>query len=183
MDATPLTTRATTALASLTSQLSALDASQRALLSSISTTSSALSTLPAYQHIAPVLSQIPHYSAKLARLKRLMAHQQSEVEALKRRAQEAGRRRRELIARRGERERVEAERDRTLLRARVVGVDVARSGPPAVEGAEEAAVEGTAAVTEGVEEGHSTSGRGTPVLGQGVRVVKKKKKARKAEIQ
>jgi hypothetical protein len=184
MDTPQLTTRASAALASLTTQLSMLESRQSALLHSMSLTSQTLSHLPAYTAIAPVLSQIPEYTARLARVKRVMAQQQKDVDALKRRALEAGRKRRENLARKREREREEAEKDRGVLRARVVGIDVPSPTPTPVGSA---AISRTASpavawspVTASEAEASSASGQGV----QGaVRVVKKKKKARKAEIQ
>jgi flagellar biosynthesis chaperone FliJ len=170
MDAPLLATRASLALSSLTSQLASLESQQSALLTSLSLTSSTLSNLPNYNAIAPTLQQIPTYTTKLSRLRRAMVQQQQEVESLKRRALEAGKRRREHLKKLREREREEAEKDRGVLRARVVS-----------EGASQAQEEGED------DGGRSTpvevsSGRGTPVQG-GVKVVKKRKKARKVEIQ
>jgi hypothetical protein len=184
MDTPQLTTRASAALASLTTQLSMLESRQSALLHSMSLTSQTLSHLPAYTAIAPVLSQIPEYTARLARVKRVMAQQQRDVDALKRRALEAGRKRRENLARKREREREEAEKDRGVLRARVVGIDVPSPIPTPVGSAVISRTASPAVawspVTASEEEASSASGQGV----QGaVRVVKKKKKARKAEIQ
>ncbi|KAF8242246.1 hypothetical protein K440DRAFT_664900 [Wilcoxina mikolae CBS 423.85] len=173
MDAPLLATRASLALSSLTSQLAHLESQQSALLTSLSLTSSTLSNLPNYNAIAPTLQMIPTYTAKLSRLRRAMVQQQQEVESLKRRALEAGKRRREHLKKLREREREEGEKDRGVLRARVVG-----------EGSSQTLEEGAEG---GVEEGRMTpvsvsSGRGTPVQGA-VKVVKKRKKARKVEIQ
>ncbi|KAI5857210.1 hypothetical protein BZA05DRAFT_168494 [Tricharina praecox] len=208
MDASQITTRATTALSTLMTTLSTLEAQQAALLQSMSLTHSTLQTLPAYSAVAPTLSQIPTYSSKLARLKRLMALQQQELEGLKRRALDVGKRRREHLARVREREREEAEKDRGVLRARIVGEGLSRAGTPVSgEMLEEngsagilpasgrgtpasgrgtpASGRGTPASGRGTPasgRGTPASGRGTPVPAQAVRVVKKKK-ARKVEIQ
>jgi len=174
MDAAQLATRATTALSTLTSTLSELEAQQAALLQSMTLTQTTLQSLPCYGAVAPTLAQIPTYSAKLARLKRLMALQQQELEALKRRALEVGKRRREHLARLREREREEMEMDRGVLRARVVGEGTPRAGTPvSAEMQEESGNAGAS----------SAAGRATPMPVQAVRVVKKKKKARKVDIQ
>ena len=199
------------ALSSLTAQLAALELQQRALLSSVALTAAALDGLPSYAAVAPTLAQIPTYTARLARVRRTMAQQQADADALKRRALDAARRRRDNLRLLRERQRSEAERDRGVLRARIV------AGPPelatAVGGAAERReqerqegepAEGEAEVeveveAEEMEEmgggerkersttgtGRSTpvSGRGTPVQGSGARVVKRRGKARKADIQ
>lgn len=86
----------------------------------MSLTTQTLHNLPHYNAIAPTLNAIPTYSAKLARLKKMMTTQKLEVEALKRRAGDAAHRRNDNRRRILERRREEAERDRGVLRARVV---------------------------------------------------------------
>lgn len=142
---------------------------QTALLTSLHLTSSTLSTLPSYTAIAPTLSQIPHYESKLARLKAAMAQQQRDVAELKRRALEAGMKRRQNLGRIEERRRGERERDRTVLRAKH---------------AEEGGGEGEEVKEEEVEEGVSELevSQVLPTVGV-VKTVKRKKKARQADIQ
>ncbi|KAI5820389.1 hypothetical protein BZA77DRAFT_77793 [Pyronema omphalodes] len=178
MDAPQLSTRASLALASLTSQLSHLESQQTALLTSMSLTAGSLSSLPNFAEVAPTMQQIPTYTAKLTRLRKIMAQQQQEVENLKRRALEAGKRRREHTVKLREREKEEAERDRSVLRAK--HVEEGRDTPQIEEN-------GRPGDTLSGDTGRATpssvsSGRsGTPVQGA-VKMVKKKKKARKAEI-
>lgn len=126
---------------------------QTALLTSLHLTSTTLSTLPSYTAIAPTLSQIPHYESKLARLKTAMAQQQHDVAELKRRALEAGAKRRLNLSRIEEKRRGERERDRTVLKAKHVG--------------EEEPDEDETALLPEME----------------VKTVKRKKKARQADIQ
>ena len=199
MDSTTLAHQAQAALSSLTARLSSLESQQRALLAAHSLTNSTLSSLPAYSAIAPVLSAIPANTAKLARLKRTMALQQQEVESLKRRALEAGKKRRENLRRVHERRREEQERDRTVLRARMAGESSIRSDasirePVSGESSQRVSgsntptpqetpgARGESPLTMASEQG----GRSTPSQGRRntpVMVVKKKKKARKVEIQ
>ena len=189
-----LSTRASMALSSLTAQLAALEEQQRALLSSVALTVTALDGLPGYAAVAPTLAQIPTYSARLARVRRAMALQQADADALKRRALDAARRRRDNLRLLRERQREEAERDRSVLRARIAA---AAPEPASAEGAgeqgrEEEGEGGVEGDGEGEGEGEGEGdemeekkGRGTPGTGRsaGVRVVKKRKKARKADIQ
>lgn len=144
---------------------------QTALLTSLHLTSSTLSTLPSYTAIAPTLSQIPHYESKLARLKAAMAQQQRDVAELKRRALEAGMKRRQNLGRIEERRRGERERDRTVLRAKH-----AEEGGGEGEGEEVKEEEGE----EGVPELEVS--QVLPTVGV-VKTVKRKKKARQADIQ
>jgi hypothetical protein len=168
MDPSTLQSQATAAVLSLTEQLAALQAQQRALLDSISHTSTSLSSLPSYNAVAPTFSAIPTYAQKLARLKKTMVQQQQDVEALKRRAQEAGKKRRENLRRMHERRREEGERDRTVLRARMVGESHLKEVVEESEG-------GSGGSTTPIQE--EAGERSTPVT-----VVKKRKKARKVEI-
>jgi hypothetical protein len=153
-------------LTMLSLRLSELATTQQALLMSLSHTHNTLSTLPSYNCVAPVLSAIPEYNAKLSRLRRAMAQQQRDVESLKRRAAEAAKHRRDNLARiqdlRGE-ERV---RDRTVLLAKEVGAVVGNS-------------DGTSASGTTISSPGDITGS---VQGAAVRVVKKRKKARKVEI-
>ncbi|KAI5784599.1 hypothetical protein EDC01DRAFT_662684 [Geopyxis carbonaria] len=169
-------TQASAALASLTAQLAALESQQRALLSSFSVTHSALQTLPAYTEVAPTLGAIPQYTRKLELLKRQMAVQTIELQALKRRAMEAGKKKRENTARLRERRREEGERDRTVLRARVLGEQQERSGTPGsmVSVGREQEGEG-----ETVESKGESQADGVQVS---VKIVKRRKKARKVEM-
>lgn len=99
-----------------------------------------------------------------------MTQQQRDVAELKRRALEAGARRRANLKRIEEGRRGERERDRTVLRARVMDEReaVVSEGEGGVEGGDAAAA-GT---------GTETGGEVGPV-----KTVKRKKKARVAEIQ
>ncbi|KAH8150690.1 uncharacterized protein LAJ45_05386 [Morchella importuna] len=144
MEVDLIATQARAAVDILTAQLRHLEHEQTTLLTSLHLTCSTLSTLPNYTAIAPTLSQIPHYESKLARLKAAMAQQQRDVAELKRRALEAGARRRANLKRIEEGRRGERERDRTVLRARVMdereaavseGEGGAEGGDGAAEGA------------------------------------------------
>jgi len=171
MDPSTLQSQATAAVLSLTEQLTALQAQQRALLDSISHTSTSLSSLPSYNAVAPTFSAIPTYAQKLARLKKTMVQQQQDVEALKRRAQEAGKKRRENLRRMHERRREEGERDRTVLRARMVGESHLKEVAEESEGGSGGSITPAGSIQE------EAGGRSTPVT-----VVKKRRKARKVEI-
>ncbi|KAL0636734.1 hypothetical protein Q9L58_004342 [Maublancomyces gigas] len=116
MEVDAISRQARAAVDHLTEQLRSLEHEQTALLTSLHLTSSTLSTLPSYTAIAPTLSQIPHYESKLARLKTAMAQQQHDVAELKRRALEAGAKRRQNLSRIEEKRRGERERDRTVLK-------------------------------------------------------------------
>ncbi|KAI5840827.1 hypothetical protein DFP73DRAFT_611611 [Morchella snyderi] len=159
MDADLIATQARTALDTLTAQLHHLETEQTTLLSTLHITTTTLTTLPSYTAIAPTLSQIPHYERKLARLKAAMAQQQHDVAELRRRAGDAAARRRANLRALEEARRGERERDRTVLRARVVE-----------EGGEGGEREG--------EAGEGGEGDVAPV-----KTVRRKRKARVAEIQ
>lgn len=97
-----------------------------------------------------------------------MAQQQRDVAELKRRALEAGVKRRVHLGRIEERRRGERERDRTVLRARV------QEG----EMQEEGQVEGNGAAVEGA----ASEVDAAPSVSV-VKTVRRKKKARQADIQ
>ncbi|KAG0633379.1 hypothetical protein HOY80DRAFT_630561 [Tuber brumale] len=175
MDSELLAHQARAAVDTLTAQLRSLENEQTALLHSLQLTSTTLSTLPAYNSIAPTFSQIPLYESKLARLKSAMAAQAQEVDELKRRAREASERRRRNLKRIEEARRGERERDRTVLKAQARAVEGEENGNNKEKDDGEAVAEG------------EVKRAGTPVRGQPregvVKTVKRKKKARQAEIQ
>ncbi|KAL7272008.1 hypothetical protein RUND412_005198 [Rhizina undulata] len=198
MDAEAISHQARAAIDSLTEQLRSLETQQTALLTSLHLTSSTLAALPNYTQIAPTLSQIPHYESKLTRLKFAMAQQQRDVAELKRRALDASARRRRNLDKIEERRMGERERDRTVLRARMVGGNdgAVESGsgsgsntflppPPMAEdvvgGNDEGEKSESASVTSAYPSSASlaTSKEPSPVM----KTVKRKKKARQAEIQ
>ncbi|KAF3915926.1 hypothetical protein AA313_de0205324 [Arthrobotrys entomopaga] len=107
-------------LSKLASQLEELENTQTALLHSYHATSSALADIRSYNTVSPVMELIPTYTAKIARLKQLMSQQRLQVEKMKVRAAEVRRVKKgnaERMKRRWEEER---ERDKGIA-ARVVG--------------------------------------------------------------
>ncbi|RPA97901.1 hypothetical protein L873DRAFT_1689367 [Choiromyces venosus 120613-1] len=175
MDSELLAHQARAAVDTLTAQLRSLENEQTALLHSLQLTSTTLSTLPAYNTIAPTLSQIPVYESKLARLKNAMATQAREVDDLKRRAREANERRRRNLKRIEETRRGERERDRTVLKAQA----------RIVEGEENTnnKDDGEVSPEAGEIKRGATPVGGAPSRDGVVKTVKRKKKARQAEIQ
>ncbi|KAK6524258.1 hypothetical protein TWF694_005914 [Orbilia ellipsospora] len=111
---------ATVYLSKLASQLEELETTQTALLHSYHATSTALADIRSYNTVSPVMDLIPTYTAKVARLKQLMMQQKMQVDKMKARAEEVRRVKKgnaEKMKRRWEEER---ERDKGIA-ARVVG--------------------------------------------------------------
>ncbi|KAF8474938.1 hypothetical protein BDZ91DRAFT_285781 [Kalaharituber pfeilii] len=199
MDPDAISRQARAAIDSLTLQLEALQNQQSALLTSLHLTTTTLSTLPFYSRIAPTLSQIPAYEAKLSRLRNTMNAQSLEVAQLRRRVEEAKRARIRNLERIRERRERERERDRTVLKARMVGVG---GGQTMVGGkqeqkqlAEQEQLEhqlgspaGAGGAT-GEDIVASLAPPGTPVsmssqsIQEPIKTIKRKKKARQADIQ
>jgi len=105
-----------------------------------------------------------------------MAAQAREVEELKRRAREAGERRRRNLKRIEEARRGERERDRTVLKAQARAVESEENSNNMERDDGEALAEGE------VKRGGMSVGGGPSREGV-VKTVKRKKKARQAEIQ
>ncbi|KAK6358882.1 hypothetical protein TWF696_000062 [Orbilia brochopaga] len=167
-------------LSRLTKELEILETTQTTLLHSHHATSTALADAPAYNAVAPILEQLPDYLAKAARLKTLMTTQRAQVDRLLVRAEEvraAKRRNAEKMRQRWEEER---EKDKALA-ARVVGstgadVHVVKSG-------------NGDAVAAGIQrpgtplEVAGPSSAPPVVTAAPKAMVKRKKKARQAEIE
>ncbi|CUS14730.1 unnamed protein product [Tuber aestivum] len=175
MDSELLAHQARAAVDTLTAQLRSLENEQTALLHSLQLTSTTLSTLPAYNSIAPTFSQIPVYESKLARLKSAMAAQAREVDELKRRAREAHERRRRNLKRIEETRRGERERDRTVLKAQTRPVEGEENGDNKERDDGEVTPEGE------IKRGGTSVGG--PSREGVIKTVKRKKKVRQAEIQ
>ncbi|KAF8418528.1 hypothetical protein EV426DRAFT_577482 [Tirmania nivea] len=209
MDHEALSHQARAALDSLTQQLESLEAQQSALLTSLRLTTDSLapapppgtpSSIPNYHLISPILSLIPTYTAKLARLRSAMSSQTLEITQLRRRVDEVKRGRRRNLERVRERWEWERERDRTVLRARMVGaaagpgeeVDVL---PPKVveeigSGVGACAEDVLATAAAVALPGTPAAATPTPPMSlagapeeSAIRVVKRKKKVRQAEMQ
>ncbi|KAF8458869.1 hypothetical protein BGX38DRAFT_1150363 [Terfezia claveryi] len=205
MDHEALSHQARAALDSLTYQLQSLEAQQSALLTSLRLTTDSLSpalpsgtptSIPNYHLISPIFSLIPTYTAKLTRLRNTMSSQTLEITQLRRRVEEVKRGRRRNLERVRERWERERERDRTVLRARMVGVV---TGEELVGGFTPKVVGEIGNGGRGEEDMLATAAGvalpGTPVTptlpisppgapeGSGIRVVKRKKKVRQAEMQ
>ena len=177
---------------------------QSALLTSLLLTTDSLSpipltgtptSIPNYHLISPILSLIPTYTAKLTRLRNTMSSQTLEITQLRRRAEEIKRGRRRNLERVRERWERERERDRTVLRARVAGVmmgeEVGGVTPKVVEeigggGGGDVLAMATAVPFSGAPATATPTSQMPPQgapEGSGIRVVKRKKKVRQAEMQ
>ncbi|EPS35715.1 hypothetical protein H072_10828 [Dactylellina haptotyla CBS 200.50] len=70
-------------LAKLSAQLEALETSQTALLHSYHATSNALADIRSYNTVAPVMELLPTYTAKVAKLKQVMTQQKVQLERMR----------------------------------------------------------------------------------------------------
>ncbi|KAK6518891.1 hypothetical protein TWF281_003582 [Arthrobotrys megalospora] len=88
---TSVYSEATAYLAKLTAQLEELETTQTTLLHSYHATSTALADIRGYNAVAPAMELLPIYTAKVARLKQLMVQQRQTVDRMKARAEEVRR--------------------------------------------------------------------------------------------
>ncbi|KAF3906979.1 hypothetical protein ABW21_db0203053 [Orbilia brochopaga] len=170
-------------LSRLTRELEALETTQTALLHSHHATSTALADTHAYNTVAPVLEQLPEYLAKAARLKTLMATQRAQVDRLMVRAEEIRATKRRNAAKMRQRWEVEREKDKALA-ARVVGSTAAATN--VVKSGNGSAAGGDAAQMQRPETPLDVPGPSStpPITSTTTKaVVKRKKKARQAEIE
>lgn len=149
---------------------------QATLLDSLTLTNTSLSALPATSTITPILTQLPHYEQKLARLKSQMTQATHQMESLKRRSEAAKVRRGRNLERIREVRGREREADRTVLRARVVVVR--EEGTPERGGSPVSLREGSAG---GSPVGSFVETTTTDTVGV-VKKITRKKKARQARI-
>ncbi|KAF3934767.1 hypothetical protein ABW20_dc0108278 [Dactylellina cionopaga] len=107
-------------LSKLSAQLEALETTQTTLLHSYHATSTALADIRSYNAVAPVMELVPTYTAKITRLKQLMMQQKTQVEKMRARAEDLRKVKKgnaQMLKKRWEEER---ERDKSLA-ARMVG--------------------------------------------------------------
>ncbi|RPA82539.1 hypothetical protein BJ508DRAFT_325285 [Ascobolus immersus RN42] len=173
MDLQAITTQALTTIDTLSAQLQDLQTQQTTLLTSLRLTQQALPP-PATAQITPILTQLPHYEQKLARLKQQMTSASQQVENLKRRSEQAKVRRGRNLERIKEVRGREREADRTVLRARVVTVREGGSGTGTPERVGSPAL----SIGEGAASPVGSMETSTTEMGSVRKITRKKKKVR-----